>query len=78
MKDFAGVFDLDTYRKHSFAYKCDIVLKHWNDAHRLDNFTLARKYSFKLPSYITAWLYLFPRRALGFVKDNLRKLTGRH
>lgn len=26
LNDFAGVFDIDTYRKHSFRYKCEVVL----------------------------------------------------
>ena len=77
LKQFAGVFDLDTYRKHAFAYKCDSVFFMQKDAHKLDNCTLARKYGLKLPSYLTVWLYFFPRRALNFIKRRLLRLTGK-
>ena len=77
LDDFAGVFDLDTYRRHSFRNKCDVVVSKYTDAHKLDNYNLARSHGLRLPSYPVAWLYLLPFRMAGLAKKALRRIIGR-
>ncbi|MBR0069595.1 MAG: hypothetical protein IJP97_03790, partial [Synergistaceae bacterium] len=76
LKYFSGTFDIDVYNKHSFRYKCGTVLERKKDAHKFENCSLAHKYGFKLPSYFTAYLYLFPSRLKRFTKRTARKLMG--
>lgn len=73
LEDFAGVFDLDIYRRYSFKNKCDIVINKHKDAYKLENYNFALSHGMKLPSYLTAWLYLFPSRAKGLAKSLMKK-----
>ena len=78
LEEFSRVFDIDAYRKHSFAYKCDIVLnRNTRDVHKLDNYNFALKHGLKMPSYLTARLYFLSRRALNLTKRITRKIIGK-
>ena len=77
LKDFAGVFDLETYRRHSFGHKCELVLTRGKEAFSTDNYNFAIKHGVKFPPYPVAWLYLLPRRTYRLLKKVLRKLLGK-
>ena len=76
LEDFAGVFDLKTYGRNSAAYKCEVVLNYGREAFSTDNYNFAHQRGVIFPSYISAWLYMLPQRALLFVKKAARKLVG--
>ncbi len=76
LEKFAGVFDIDTYREYSFMNKCDIVINRDKDAHKLDNYNLAKSHRMNLPSYFIAYMYLLPSKIMRFTKRVMRKLMG--
>ena len=76
LENFSGVFDITTYKRHSFAYRCYIVLHKDKEAFSNDNYNFARQHGLKFPPYLVAWLYLFPRRAFGLAKKLLRRIAG--
>lgn len=76
LEDFSGVFDLSTYRRHSFRGKCDAVINRKDDGMREDNCNFARQHGLKLPSYPVAWLYLLPSRTYSLIKRAARKILG--
>ena len=76
LEKFAGVFDIETYKQHSFWNKCDIVLERGSNVFKCDDYNFAKAHGFKLPSYFTAYIYLFPSRLKGFTKRAARKLMG--
>ena len=83
LNNFAGVFDIETYKKHSFANKCDIVLHKGRDAFSYDNYKFALTHGMRMPLYLTAWvyllprqLYLLPRRLFSLTKKAVRKIIG--
>ena len=76
LKNFSGVFDIDTYNKYSFAYKCDTVVNMKKDAHKLENCMLAKKYNAKMPSYFISIIYSFKTNPLYFTKRLMRKILG--
>lgn len=77
LKEFAGVFDIETYRKYSFRGKCERVLESF---FLLDNdpglVRFLRVHGIKLPSKITAYVYLFPRKFGRLMKRVLKKVLG--
>ena len=75
---FAEVFDIDTYKKHSYAYKCSLVLEaHKNkNVYLMDNYKFCLSHGLKMPSLFTARLYFFSRKTLGFTKRAVRKIIG--
>ena len=76
LNDFEEVFDINTYRRHSFSYKCNIVLNKDNDAFDEDNYNFAKSHGMKLPSYFTAYMYFLPSKLKGFTKRSVRKIIG--
>ena len=77
LDNFAGVFDLETYRRHAFRGKCERVAGNFFE---VDNDpSLARfltAHGMRLPSPVTAWLYLLPSRASRLAKRLVRKIAG--
>lgn len=77
LDDFSGVFDIETYRKHEFPYKCDTVLNRKKDAHKLENYALAQKYNpHVLPSILSVNMYFFPKKCISLAKKVFRKILG--
>ena len=76
LQDFAGVFNLETYKKYSFMHKCNIVLNRNKEAFQLDNYNFAIAHGLKMPSPFTARMYFFLLRVSGFTKRAVRKIIG--
>ncbi len=76
LNNFAGIFSIETYRKHVFKHLCERVIG-LSSLFMVDNDPSLSKFlvshGMKLPSYLTAWLYLFPSRAKGLVKSLMKK-----
>ena len=75
LNDFAGVFDIKTYKKHSFINKCKIAVTTTTNAFSMDNYTFALKHGLKMPSRITSYIFLLPF-AFRNPKKVLRKILG--
>lgn len=60
LQDFSGTFDIDTYKRHSFKYKCEVVMKRNTGAHAHDNYLFAKQHGLKLPPYFIACLRIIP------------------
>lgn len=54
LQKFSGVFDLRQWKKHSFRYKCEQVLKYKKDVFAQDNVDFAKKNGKRLPGKLTA------------------------
>ena len=76
LEKYSQVFNLELYKKHSFKYKCQQRLLYNRDIFAKDNIDLAIKQKKAMPSYLTAWLYMFPARFIKGLKRTLRKLLG--
>lgn len=76
LEKYSQVFNLELYKKHSFKYKCQQRLLYNRDVFAKDNIDLAIKQKKAMPSYLTAWLYLFPARFIKGLKRTFRKLLG--
>ena len=75
LSEFAGVFDIKKYKQHSFAYKCYVTLGKNKDAFCQDNYKFARQHGLKMPSHITACIYLLPL-AFKYPKKVIKKIVG--
>lgn len=60
LDQFAGVFDLDTYRRVRLRDLCNTVYLKNKSAHAQDNVALAKAYHFKLPPAWFAYIYMAP------------------
>ncbi len=76
LNDFEGVFDINTYRRHSFSYKCRIVLKKNNDAFDEDNYNFAKAHGMNLPLPFIAYMYFLPSKLSRLMKRAVRKIIG--
>ncbi|MBQ7216059.1 MAG: hypothetical protein IJS39_08760 [Synergistaceae bacterium] len=84
---FSGVFDMDTYRRKQFGYKCEVVAKKNSNYTKawllMQTYRLCRQKGIKLPTMLTARAYLFavslpslPRKIFRRAKRILHRLTG--
>ncbi|MBR0501625.1 MAG: hypothetical protein IJJ77_00075 [Paludibacteraceae bacterium] len=76
LTDFAEVFDIDVYKKHSFKYKCRQRLMYNIDPFAKDNVDFARKNKKNVPSLFIAWLYLSPSKSVTLAKRIAKKVLG--
>ena len=76
LEDFAGVFDLDTYRENSYRYKCETVLNRKKDAFMEENYNFCKAHGLHLPSESAAKRYFFARKAASRIKRLIRKIIG--
>ena len=70
LNDFNKVFDIEKYKKLSYAYKCQIVNGYYKTIYNKDNVDFAISKGLKMPSLIEARLYLYPT----LIKRITRKL----
>ena len=61
LNEFSSVFDIEKYKRHSFDYKCRLVVANKREVFSTDNYQYCVKKGMKLPSWITARLYTLPR-----------------
>ena len=73
LEDFSEIFDIERYKKYRYAYKCSTVLDRNNDIFANDNYQLAKKMNYPMPSYLESWLYLSPK----IIKRSIKKLGKR-
>jgi len=77
LNKYSQVFNLELYKKHSFKYKCQQRLLYNKDLFAKDNIDLAIRQKNAIPSYFTAWLYMFPIRFTRRTKIGLKKILGK-
>lgn len=58
LEKFSKVFDINEWKKHSFMYKCQLIIGQKKDFFMADNVRFAKKHGNKMPSYFTARLYM--------------------
>ena len=68
LDDFNEIFDKEKYLPHSYAYKCYTVLHRKSDIYANDNYELAKKMNFPMPSYPIAWLRESPHIIMDAIK----------
>lgn len=71
LEDAKGIFDINKYKKYRFWYKCYTVLHRKSDIYAHDNYQLAKRMKFSMPSYWVAWIYMSP----GIITDRLRNVA---
>lgn len=79
LEKFSGVFDLALWKKHSFRYKCEQVFKYKKDSFAQDNVDFARKHGKRLPSKLTAILFVCVFRLkilLGKIARKLKRMAN--
>ena len=75
LEDFAGVFDIGTYSKISYRYKCETVLNRSKNAFMHENYNFCKAHGLPLPSPFAAKMYFLMRRLKAFLKRFLRKIN---
>lgn len=67
LDQYSNVFDVEKYKKISFKYKCELILRAGLDQYATDNVNFARAHGLKLPSRLEAIIVsrLFKSRLLG-------------
>ncbi len=75
---YGDLFDVDKFKKVRFSYKCQTVLQTRTDIYAQDNYELAKKLGYPMPSYIVAWLYSSPQLLMKTAKNIAKKLLRRH
>lgn len=76
LDNFARVFNLNIYKKLSFANKCYHVINSSQKYHSHDICEFAKKYGVKFPSPLTAKIYFLAQKVNRLSKHALQKLTG--
>ena len=77
LEDFREIFDIERYKKDRYAYKCSTVLHRNDDIFANDNYQLAKKMNYPMPSYLEAWLYLSPKIIKRSIKNLGKRLLKR-
>lgn len=77
LEDFSEIFDIERYKKDRYAYKCSTVLHRNDDIFANDNYQLAKKMNYPMPSYLEAWLYLSPKIIKRSIKNLGKRLLKR-
>lgn len=73
LDDFKEVFDLDKYHAALREFKCWMVLLKEKEAFTKGNYDFAVTHGQKFPTKLSAWMYLFPRRAKSKIKTLISK-----
>lgn len=69
LDDFTGIFDKEKYLSQSYAFKCYTVLNRNKDIYANDNYELAKRMNFPMPSYPVAWLHESPHIIWSAIKN---------
>lgn len=70
---FKNVFDIEKYNQLSYKYKCQIRIDYKKNIFAKDNVDFAISHGNRIPSYIEAWIYLFPSRVKSLLGRIIRK-----
>ena len=73
LDDFAGLFDVDRYRRESWMNKCLLVLDKDIDGFAMDNYRFCKAHGMKLPSVFSALLYVVFRKPKKFIRYMMQK-----
>ncbi|MCI8428340.1 MAG: hypothetical protein HFJ03_12545 [Lachnospira sp.] len=57
---YKAVFDLDKWKKISYAQKCRLTINNGRDAFSIDNYKFCKEHGMKLPSLFAARMYFMP------------------
>ena len=76
--EFSEIFDLEKYYPQSYAFKCYTVLHRKSDIYANDNYLLAKKMNFPLPSYPIAWLHQSPHIIMAAIKKVAKWILRRN
>ena len=72
IEKFAGVFDLDVYRKHSLRYKCYFIANTKKIGFAKDIADYCRVHGYTMPPAAVARPYIFLRRCASRLKRLLK------
>ena len=73
-----NLFDVEKFKKIRFKYKCQTVLQTKTDIYAHDNYKLAKKLGYPMPSYLVAWLYSSPQLLKQSLKSIAKSILRRH
>lgn len=69
---YTKVFDVEKYKSIAYGYKCKLRLDYKNNLFAKDNVDFAISHGNRIPSYVEAFCYMFPRK----IKRSLVKMFG--
>lgn len=70
---FDHVFDIESYKKIAYRYKCQLRLDYKKSVFNKDNVDFAISRGIRIPSYLEAWLYLLPSISKSLAKRAVKK-----
>ena len=76
LEQYRKVFDIDKYKKSAYKYKCQIRLSYSKNVFDTDNVDFAIAHGNRIPSYLEAYLYLLPSKAVNFARRVVRKVLS--
>ncbi len=76
--DFSEIFDKEKYYAQSYAYKCFTVLHRKSDIYANDNYELAKRMNYPMPSYLAAWLHESPHIIMAAIKKVAKWILRRN
>ena len=71
------LFDVEKFKKIRFKYKCQTVLQRGTDIYAHDNYVLAKKLNYPMPSRLVAWLYSSPQLLVATLKKIAKSILYR-
>lgn len=78
LDDFTEIFDVEKYYTNRFAYKCFTVLHRKTDIYANDNYELAKRMHYPMPSYPVAWLHESPHIIMDAIKKVAKCILRRN
>ena len=74
LDDFAGLFDVERYRRESWKHKCRLALDKDIDGFAIDNYRFCKAHGMKLPSFFSAMLYFLFKKPQTFIRGIMQKI----
>ena len=74
LEDVGNLFDISKFKSYRYGYKCQTVLQRNTDIYAHDNYELALKYHYPMPSRPIAWLYCLPSIVMKLLKKIAKSL----